>query len=55
MTDPVKPGDQILGAQVCVPFQHLHALVAAYGGHFLVVQAGLNETTDSFVTQVVKP
>ena len=52
--DLVEPCNQVDRAQMSVPLQHLHALVTADGGHFLVVQTGLDEPTDRFVPQVVK-
>jgi hypothetical protein len=41
--------DQVLGAEMRIAFKHLHRLVAADGGDFLVGESGFNETADGFM------
>ena len=46
--------DQVFSSQVRVALQHLHGLVAGYGGDFLIAKARFYQARDSLVAQVVE-
>ena len=50
----IQTHDQIFSSQMSVAFQHLHALVAANCGNFLVRESCLNKSTHGFMSQVMK-
>ena len=50
----IQPADKVFSSQMCVAFQHLHALVSADGGNLLIRKTGLNKSAHGFMAQVMK-
>lgn len=53
-TADVELLDQIFGAQMGVPLQHLHRFVTRNGGDLLVAEAGFDQAGNRLMAQIVK-